>query len=223
MTIKIASSMIAKKAVAGKLSGEPVLYVLTKGGLHAFFSKEDGKLTTLATAPHRAIGIFFAEKKAKELDKKLEWSGEFLQKNEQDITDLIKSEEDGLFNSLRAKMFAPKQKKHVPSPNYYVYDIKSKNIGMMSGKDVALAVANKTLPKDSAIRREDLSDDVPSHHSIHPDFANLHRSITHHTNVKKWHNQAMPDFYNTHPSHAQHFDLHGIKEASDGSWGSKDE
>lgn len=60
-------------------SGSPVIYVLSKGGLHMFLTKNGGRVEALAAAPHIGIARFFAEKKA----GGIEWSPEYMMKSEE--------------------------------------------------------------------------------------------------------------------------------------------
>lgn len=60
-------------------SGSPVIYVLSKGGLHMFLTKNGGRVEALAAAPHIGIARFFAEKKAGGID----WSPNYIMKSDQ--------------------------------------------------------------------------------------------------------------------------------------------
>lgn len=62
--MKISDDQIQEKKVVGTTKdGNPVVYILTKGGLHAFFGQTENGIEALAAAPHIAIAKYFAEKK----------------------------------------------------------------------------------------------------------------------------------------------------------------
>lgn len=99
--MKISADQVDIRQLAGESGdGHPVIYVSTKGGLHAFFTKGgDGNISTLSAAPHRAIASWMAEKK----DPKLKWKESFINKTE---TTLEKAEQER-FIRLRQTIFAP--------------------------------------------------------------------------------------------------------------------
>jgi hypothetical protein len=95
MSIQIDENQIEHKCPAGKLNGDPLVYVKTVGGLHALFLKKGKEVTTLAAAPHVAIMKWIANKK----EKDIEWDKDFNQDPLQKSVDQ--------FNSLRRLFFRP--------------------------------------------------------------------------------------------------------------------
>lgn len=71
-TVQIPQSQIKYQQIVGTASnGLPVLMIITYGGLYAWFTKNrDGKTKILATAPHRAIGMWMASKE----DPNIKWN-----------------------------------------------------------------------------------------------------------------------------------------------------
>ena len=95
--MKISADQIEDKGIAGKTEdGRPVVYILTKGGLHAFFVKTAEGIASIGAAPHLAIARFLAGKK-----EKINWEEGF-EKSE----NLAKSEALQ-FQKLRKMMFMP--------------------------------------------------------------------------------------------------------------------
>lgn len=73
--MKIDKDQIAETFIAGKTKdGKNIVYVATHGGLHAFFCKdEDGNVSSIGAAPHKAIARFLAEKK----EPGIKWNEDF--------------------------------------------------------------------------------------------------------------------------------------------------
>ena len=59
-------------------SGSPVIYILSKGGLHMFLTKNGEQVEALAAAPHIGIARFFAEKKAGGIN----WAPDYIMKSD---------------------------------------------------------------------------------------------------------------------------------------------
>jgi hypothetical protein len=138
--MKITENQILSRKVAGHTKeGEPIVYVVTKGGLHAFFKRaEDGNIETLAAAPHKAIGKWLTEQKSKGLT----W-------NE---TDLDKSEDD-LFDKLRRMLFA-KLDQPIPNPDEWqiLYNPIEKKIGLVQKSDLPELIKSDLSLKYAWIR-----------------------------------------------------------------------
>jgi len=132
--MKINEKLILSKDVVGQTEGgEPVLLVVTHGGLYAFFAKNDsGIIETLSMAPQVAIGAWMAEKK-----KKIKWNDGFLKSEEYRYEELKKSERE-VFNRLRGLMMSPtvKSEKLAETDYYYIYDTGSFEIGIMHKEDI---------------------------------------------------------------------------------------
>ena len=60
--MEIAEKHIKEKKRIGTLKGEPVIEVLTQGGLWMVVCKKDNKAQTLGTGPHRAVSRYIAQK-----------------------------------------------------------------------------------------------------------------------------------------------------------------
>lgn len=127
--MRIAPEHIQEKALAGKTSaGHPVLYVLTKGGLHAFFVKGADGIEAAGAAPHRAVAEWIAEKKY----PGIEWDEKFV-KNQG-----LEKSERAAFDRVRNLMFRPEiieNSDHDPDM-YFVYDPKNVTIDVMSSDEV---------------------------------------------------------------------------------------
>lgn len=52
----------SKRRIGTRKSGEPVVEILLKGGLHLVTTLQDGKPKTIGAGPHRAVARWMAEK-----------------------------------------------------------------------------------------------------------------------------------------------------------------
>jgi hypothetical protein len=139
--MKIAADQIESKAIAGKTDdGRPIVYILTKGGLHAFFCKDkEGHIASIGAAPHKAIARFLAGKK-----ETIKWDSGF----EKSEDSLSKSESDQ-FEKLRTLMFMKSFEQPVgPEDVLVVYDIKNSKFNIMKSEDF-----NKKEYNDSCLIR----------------------------------------------------------------------
>lgn len=162
--MRISPEHIQEKAIAGKTKdGAPILYVLTKGGLHAFFVKAGEGIESIGAAPHRAVASWIAEKKS----PGIEWAQEFIQKSE-----LAKSEK-AMFERVRGLMF----RQEVPAAPaeltksmdlYFVYDPRRSLVEVMSEGDVR-ARLEKGEHRWSFVRPVNLSEPV-DFTKYHPKF-----------------------------------------------------
>jgi hypothetical protein len=124
--MKITDDQIAERKLAGVSATGPVVYVLTRGGLHSMFSKnQNGDIVSLSAAPHRGIATFFAEQK----DPTIKWRDEFIAKSENDITDLNKNENDN-YEKYRSMIWSQEQNliKTEASDIYFVYNTQTNDI-----------------------------------------------------------------------------------------------
>lgn len=154
--MKITKDQIEVKQLAGhKKDGSPVVYVMSKGGLHAFFARgENSQIEAIGAAPHKAIAKWLAEKKAGEI----KWEDDFLTKNEDS---LVKSESN-MFLKLRKMIFMPKTEVPVgPSDIYIVYDSKNSQIEVVnksefieSKYDDYCLVRNCSLSEDAVFYKD---------------------------------------------------------------------
>src|ERR1700676_1158015 len=131
--MKISSDQIDTKSLAGKTGdGDPIVYIASKGGLHAFFYKnKDGNIESLAAAPHKAIAQWMAEQK----DPKISWDSDF-GKSE----DKIAKYERKQFLRMRSLMFSPvllSKSEDLLCDRYFVYDIATKSITSQSLEEVS--------------------------------------------------------------------------------------
>jgi len=141
--MKISADQIEDKAIAGKTEdGRPVVYILTKGGLHAFFVKTPEGIASIGAAPHLAIARFLAGKK-----EKINWEDNF-QKSES----LAKSQDDH-FQKLRKMMFMPSFDKPVgPEDIVMVYSLDTARIEVMKSQDFVPSEYSKgTLVRSCAL------------------------------------------------------------------------
>lgn len=128
--MRIAPEHIQEKAIAGQTkAGAPILYILTKGGLHAFFIKSGDGIESIGAAPHRAIAEWIAEKK----QPGLEWSKEFMAKAERSLGDLLAKSEQSKFDRARALIFAQVPPAPIEDHEglFFVYDAKASTIEVM--------------------------------------------------------------------------------------------
>lgn len=161
--MKIPPDEIDIKEVAGKTKdGRPVVYIATKGGLHAFFSKdEDGKVAAIGAAPMKAVAKFLAGKK-----EDVRWNEEF-SKSE----DLSKSEK-GLFDDLRKMMFLPSLPEAERSDVYLVYDTSAVTISMIAKSELEEEIRTNKINRFSLLRDMSMVNAFYTVHS-HPDFKHL--------------------------------------------------
>lgn len=153
----IKDDQIAEKKLAG-ISGKdsPVLYIVSKGGLHAFFTKKNGEIHSLGAAPHKAIAMWMAEKR----DPELKWNQEFLSKSQYERWDLAKSVARR-FEEIRSMFFDPTiQKSESNTDKYTVYDHRNKDFLSMNKMEIIDAVSNKTLDPLAMVRLADFSGPV---------------------------------------------------------------
>jgi hypothetical protein len=158
--IKINDNMVDVKELAGKDGeGHPLYYVKTKGGLHCLFKSVDGKVSTIATAPHSAVLAFIAERQ----DPKIEWSYPLTKSEDPDEQD---------FDKLREAVFAPQTDELNKSEyldSYLVYDVLDQSIDVTSKIFIKEKILQKQLSKYAIVRSLTLMDS-PSVVCLHPDF-----------------------------------------------------
>jgi hypothetical protein len=149
--MKIAPEHIEFKAIAGKTKeGHPVVYVLTKGGLHAFFTKAaDGDVTSLGAAPHRGIASWMAEKRS----PGIQWDEDFAEKHH-----LVKSETQR-FQQLREIMFESVLLPPTGQDLLVVYDDEARTIEVMDHETLTSALS-KGEHSWSFVRPIDLSQPI---------------------------------------------------------------
>jgi len=157
--------MISEQKVVGKTkSGDPVLYVMTHGGLFGFFTKNKDEVETLATAPHKAIAAWMAEKKAGGIS----WDEKFA-KHEDGLADLKKSQESR-FNRYRNLLFSQESTDLAKSEYYFVYDLNKKEIGLLTKDEISNRITKDVNRKNFVIRNASLNE-RPNLLSDHGDFS----------------------------------------------------
>lgn len=171
--MKIPEDQIETKKIAG-VSGEgkPILYILSKGGLHAFFTKDknDG-VVSLGAAPHRAIATWLAEQR----DPELKWNAEFIEKSEEFIDDLQKHEESR-YLTLRKMMFANICKSPATDADaYLVYDVGNKSFTISDYNDLHKSVEAGEVNRYDLIRHISLTEPAFLAED-HPKFSDIVRS-----------------------------------------------
>ena len=126
--MKIDAKQIKTKAVAGETKdGNAIVYIETVGGLHAFFTKEDGKIAAIGAAPHREIARFLSDKHS----SGIKWNDDFITKSE---CALVKSEGE-YFKKLRKMMFMPAMDVDGPEDIILVYDTSKLTIEIVKKED----------------------------------------------------------------------------------------
>jgi hypothetical protein len=147
--------MIAEQKMVGKTKdGSPVLYVTTHGGLFGFFTKKQGEVETLATAPHKAIAIWMAEKKT----GGIKWKPDFV-KSEDGISDLKKHKADR-FSKYHKLMFNQQVTDMAKSEFYFVYDMNQSEIGLLTKSVIQerMGKLSQSELKNFVVRNATLSD-----------------------------------------------------------------
>ena len=147
--------MIAEQRVVGKTKSDtPVLYVMTHGGLFGFFTKSKKGVETLATAPHKAIAAWMAEKKA----GGIKWNEDFA-KSEDGLADLRKSKADR-FHKYHKLMFSSQGLDLKKSEYYFVYDMKKSEIGLLTKEEIKKRMNSFSSEdlKNFVVRNASLSD-----------------------------------------------------------------
>lgn len=125
--MKIENEHVSEKKIVGETQDkEPILYILTHGGLHCFFQKSKDGIKTLAMAPHKAMAQWMAEK----ADPKIKWIGE-MSKSE----NLFKSDSD-LHDKLLAFFAIPLVTDFPKSPLYVGFDTSNGNINLYKKEDL---------------------------------------------------------------------------------------
>ena len=154
--MKIAADQIEEKAVAGETKdGSPVVYILSKGGLHVFFAKnKDGQIEAIGASPHKAISSFFAEKKC----PGIKWDEKFLDKNFMKSESLDKSEGE-LFLKFREMIFTDKIRKAEMKNTgvFLVYDISKTTIEVLTKADLIDVIKEKdpySLVRDTSLSQK---------------------------------------------------------------------
>lgn len=68
--MNIPKEQVKSKKQVGKLGGQPVYELETKGGLHMVFVAKGGSFETLGVGPHRSLSRHIAKKK----ESDIQWS-----------------------------------------------------------------------------------------------------------------------------------------------------
>lgn len=149
--MKISADQIDKKAIAGQTKdGKPIVYIATRGGLHAFFMKdEDGSISAIGAAPHRAIAKFLAGKKAD-----IEWKEDFHKSEE------LEKSEEVLFQRLRSAIFSGTTGTDDKSGIFMVYDVDNKTIEIMKKEVLEEEIKEGKISKFALVRDTSLSSRV---------------------------------------------------------------
>jgi hypothetical protein len=170
--VKISPDQIEVQKVAGRSSSDsPILYILTKGGLHAMFSKDkDGTTISLGASPHVAITKWLAEQR----DPELKWNEDFIQKGEDFIDDLQKSEESR-YVKLRNAIFSPVVSSPASTADaYIVYDTINKSFTVTDGEDLRKSAESGEIGRLTLIRHVSLTEPACVAED-HPEFSDLIR------------------------------------------------
>jgi len=101
----------------------------------------------LSAAPHKAIALFLAEKK----DKNLKWREE--------LDELVKSREAQLSKNLKQKMFAPSVLIKSDTDCYLVYDFDEDSVIITKTEDLLELYKNREIKPSSLIRKSNLSEE----------------------------------------------------------------
>jgi len=155
--MKIDSGMVLKREIVGKRSGgEPVIMLVTHGGLFAFFSKNSkGGVETLGMAPHKAIAAWMSEQKVRDI----KWEDGFMKSENINIQPLNKSKSKDNYLRLRNLLFSDTLIKSKAKSDYYiVYDTKSIVIGIMHKEDIQKSIDSGELYVESFVRNINMNE-----------------------------------------------------------------
>jgi hypothetical protein len=122
-------------------SGSPVIYILSKGGLHMFLTQVAGQVEALAAAPHIGIARFFAEKKAGGIN----WSPDYIMKSEKLQSDYLEIRKSFFNKEIMAE-----------DETYAIYDHKAKVIDIMDKEDFESTLKKGDITPFSFVRRIDI-------------------------------------------------------------------
>ena len=145
--MKINENQVESKAFAGKSGdGSPLVYLVTKGGLHAIFKKnKDGGIESLAAAPHRGIVQWMAEEK----DKDIKWDKDFLSKSDDELA----GSEQEVFENLRAAFLSPERiEKSAKTDIYMIYDVATMTIELIKKEDLVEELGLGTIQDHCLVR-----------------------------------------------------------------------
>ncbi len=153
--MKIEENQIQHKEIAGKTSdGDPVVYICTHGGLHAFFSKKDNTIESLGMAPHVGIAKWMTEKKS----PGIKWKESFEKSEGNTLEDLKKSQENQ-FHRFRNAIFAPVSLiKSEPNDNYLIYDTSISVIGIMHKDEIRDGLRSGDIDSHCLVRNLNLNE-----------------------------------------------------------------
>ena len=148
--MKIDKSMVLKREIVGKRSsGDPVVMLITHGGLYAFFCKnEKGDIETLGMAPHKAIAAWMSEQKVRDI----KWNDDFMKSESNELEDLKKNNEK-TYIRLRTLIFSDALVKTEAKSDYYIiYDTKQITIGIMHKEEIQKSLDSGGLYVESFVR-----------------------------------------------------------------------
>ena len=154
----ISPEMIESKEIVGKnREGTPVLMIVTKGGLYAFFTKTEKGVKTIGTAPHKAIGAWICEQQ----EDGITWNEGFLKSEQfigEDLKKSVNAQED-MFLYLRDIFFSKsaKSRENISGDYYLFYDPYLFNIGIMHKSEIIKDYRDGKLSKSCMVRPATLS------------------------------------------------------------------
>ena len=156
--MKIDSHMVAKKVVAGKrANGNPVVMIVTHGGLYAFFAKNDAhEIETLGMAPHKGIAAWMAEKKVRDIT----WESDFNKHEQTELEDLKKSHESFAERFKKSLFSNVLVKSNNKLKDYLVYDSRSGSMGIMAKGEIQSLVDQKAIYEWSFVRNMSFNEPV---------------------------------------------------------------
>lgn len=171
--MKIPESQIEIKKIVGTSGHDtPVVYIVTRGGLHALFTKDEkGDTVSLGASPHRAITRWLGEQK----DPKVKWNDDFIQKGEAFKDDLQKHEAHR-FLRLRKAIFGPQ----TTTPGcdqdaFIIYCVDQKQFMVSDREELEKSIQAGEISRHDVIRHCSLTEPFYLAED-HPGFADLIRS-----------------------------------------------
>lgn len=164
--MKIGPEHIETNQFAGYTAqGSPIIYVLTKGGLHVFFTRgSDNGVTALGAAPHKAIAEWLVEQK----EPGVKWNDSFKP------AEIAKSENAQSLKKherLRKIMFSPACDRPMQSEDRYLLYSKGSKFEVVTHDQLA-ARLRKGEDTFSFVRHMSFTDEAQLA-CVHPAFRGI--------------------------------------------------
>lgn len=161
MSMNIKENLILEKEHVGTTpAGDPIIMIVTYGGLFAFFAKINNKIETLGMAPHKGIAAWMAEKRL----NGLKWNDNFM-KHEDSGFEELKKHQTSRFNKLKKILFSPINllTKNKKNKYFILYNVEKQDIQILHKNQIKEDIKKKVIdPKDYIVRPLNLSESYQS-------------------------------------------------------------